>query len=73
MVNVAMGYGGNGISLTGQEMEKMSNITKHADFQQHVHGTWVSSDSLSYRFDYSSLQRGLAQRGGSLEHMGSWK
>lgn len=41
MVNVAMGYGGggsDGLSRTGQEAEKMSNITTQPALGQHLHG-----------------------------------
>lgn len=34
-----MGYTGDGVSLTGQEAEKMSNITTHPSFPQHLNGT----------------------------------
>ena len=37
-VSVAMGYRGPGISLTGKEAEKMSNITTHPALWQYLHG-----------------------------------
>lgn len=38
MVSAAMGYGGDGISVTGQEVEKMSNFTAHPALWQGLHG-----------------------------------
>ena len=37
----AMGYESDGISLTRQEAEKMSQITPYSALQQCLHGTWV--------------------------------
>ena len=39
MIGVSMGYTGDGVSLTGQEAEKMSNITTHPSLPQHLNGT----------------------------------
>lgn len=38
MVSVAIGYGGDAISLTRQEEGRMSNTTTHPVFWQHLHG-----------------------------------
>ena len=50
------GAGSDGISLTGQETDKMSNITTYLAFWQYLHSVGGSMYSLPYRLDYSSLQ-----------------
>lgn len=40
MVSVAMGYKGNGISLTYQDTKKMNNITTQLALWQHLYNFW---------------------------------
>lgn len=52
---------GDGISLTSQKVEKMSNFITYPALRQHLNGAQGAQGTHSLTMDYSSLQRGLAQ------------